>query len=112
MDPGIRQNLFGTRRRTEVLVLIALLGETYPTELARLLGAPLYSIQTVVNAFDRDGILATWLVGNTRRVALDPRYFAFKELRQLLLLVADAEPALRAAAAKRRSRPRRMGKPL
>jgi len=112
MDTQIYQKLFGTRRRTEVLILVALLGETYPTELARLLGAPLYSIQTIVDALDRDGILATRLLGNTRRVDLDPRYFAFKELRQLLLRIAEAEPGLRAAATQRRSRPRRLGKPL
>jgi hypothetical protein len=112
MNPETRNTLFGTRRRSEVLILVALLGETYPTELARLLGAPLYSVQTIVDALDRDGILATRLLGNTRRVDLDPRYFAFKELRRLLLRMGDAEPELQAAAARRRSRPRRAGRPL
>jgi hypothetical protein len=112
VNTEISQKLFGTRRRTEVLILVALLGDTYPTELARLLGAPLYSIQAIVDALDRDGILATRLMGNIRRVDLDPRYFAFKELRQLLLRIAEAEPGLRAVAAQRRSRPRRTGKPL
>jgi hypothetical protein len=107
-----KQKLMGSERRTEVLVMTALLGETYPTELARLLGAPLYSVQTIVDALDREGILATRLVGNSRHVALDPRYFAYKELRELLLRLAEAEPTLREAAAKRRSRPRRSGKPL
>lgn len=35
--------LFGSRRRTEVLTMVALLGETFPSELARLLRAPLYA---------------------------------------------------------------------
>lgn len=112
MDTEIRQKLFGTRRRTEVLILIALLGETYPTELARLLGAPLYSVQTIVDALDREGIVASRTMGSVRRVALDPRYFAFKELRQLLLRVAAGEPELQAAATRRRSRPKRMGRAL
>lgn len=104
--------LLGSRRRTEVLVLVALLGESYPSELARLLDAPLFSVQTIVDALDREGILATRLFGNTRRVSLDPRYFAQPELEALLLRLAEAEPELRRAAASRRSRPRRAGKAI
>ena len=112
MDPARAQKLFGSRRRSEALILIALLGETYPTELARLLGAPLFSIQTIVDALDREGIVATRRSGNSRRVALDPRYYAFKQLKDLLLRLAQAEPELRTAATRRRSRPRRAGTPL
>ena len=112
MESSRQQKLFGSRRRTEVLVLVALLGETYPTELAQLLEAPLYSIQTIVKALDQEGILATRVSGNSRRVSLDPRYFAYTDLKNLLLRLADAEPDLRAAAARRRSRPRRAGKPI
>lgn len=101
--------LFGSRRRTEVLVTIALLGETYPSELARLLKARLYSVQNIVAALDREGIVAMRPAGRSRLVSLDPRYFAFTELKELLLKLAQAEPELRAAAAGRRSRPRRGG---
>ena len=110
--PRKRQGLFGSRRRTEILVTIALLGETYPSELARLLKAPLYSVQNIVAALDLDGVVATRISGGSRRVSLDPRYFAYAELKDLLLKLADAEPGLRAVAASRRSRPRRAGKPL
>lgn len=104
--------LFGSRRRTEIMVAIALLGETYPSELARLLGAPLYSVQNIIAALDRDGIIATRVSGGSRRVSLDPRFFAYPELKGLLLKLAEAEPDLRSAVAGRRSRPRRAGKPL
>lgn len=104
--------LLGSRRRTEVLILIALLEESYPTELARLLGAPLYSVQKVVDALDREGVLATRRIGTERRVTLDPRFFAVSELRALLLRLAQAEPELRDIAAKARRRPRRKGKAL
>ena len=112
MASGIERKLLGSRRRTQVLIMTALLGETYPTELARLLEAPLYSVQTIVKDLDREGVLATRRVGGARRVSLDPRYFASKELRGLLLRLAEAEPELLEAAASRRSRPRRAGKPL
>lgn len=103
--------LFGSRRRTEVLVTIALLGETYPSELARLLNAPLFSVQNIVAALDREGIVAMRVAGRSRLVSLDPRYFAFQELKGLLLKLAEAEPELRVAASGRRSRPRRGGGP-
>ncbi len=104
--------LLGSRRRTEVLVLIALLEESYPTELARLLGARLYSVQKVVDALEREGVLATRRMGNQRWVSINPRFFAGKELRALLLRLAETEPVLTEAAASVRRRPRRKGKPL
>lgn len=76
------------------------------------MGAPLFSVQKIVAALDREGVLATRLSGRARVVSLDPRYFAYPELKALLLRLADAEPELRAVAASRRSRPRRAGKPL
>lgn len=104
--------LFGSRRRTEVLITVALLGETFPSELARLLRAPLYSVQNIVAALDREGVLASRISGRARVVSLDPRYFAFQELKELLLKLAEGEPELRAAASARRSRPRRAGASL
>jgi hypothetical protein len=104
--------ILGSRRRTEVLVLTALLGDTYPTEVARLLGGPLYSIQSIFKGLEREGIVAVRRMGNQLRISLDPRFFAFKELRALLLRLAEAEPELRKIAAGRRSRPRRTGQPL
>jgi hypothetical protein len=92
--------------------MTALLGETYPTELARLLGAPLYSVQTIVESLDRDGVVACRLVGRSRLVSLDPRYYGFRELRALLLRLSEGEPALQHAAASRRSRPGGAGRPL
>ncbi|HEX5132540.1 MAG TPA: hypothetical protein VFX92_08640 [Candidatus Krumholzibacteria bacterium] len=112
MTTTTQSRLFGSRRRTEVLVTIALLGETFPAELARLLGAPLYSVQNIVSALDREGVLASRISGRARIVSLDPRYFACKELKAVLLRLAEAEPELRAIASSRRSRPRRAGKPL
>jgi DNA-binding transcriptional ArsR family regulator len=104
--------LFGSCRRTEVLVLIALLGEAYPTEIARLLGAPLYSVQTIVNTLVRDGIVTIRLMGRMRLASLDPDYFAFEELEMLLLRLAEAEPEMREIANRKRSRPRRYRGPI
>jgi hypothetical protein len=102
--------LFGSRRRTEVLLLTALLGETYPAELARLLGARLFPVQQIVRALEAEGVFATGLSGGTRRVKLDPRHYAAAEIRALLLRLAEGEPEIGRVAASRRSRPRRSGK--
>jgi hypothetical protein len=112
MLTGPRNKLFGSRRRTEVLTLVGLLDETYPSELARLLKAPLFSVQKIVDSLDREGVVSTRVIGRERRVALNPRYMAHGELRELLLRLAASEPALGDLAAKVRRRPRRRGKSL
>ncbi len=91
-------------------MLLALLGESHPSELAALLGARLYSVQTILAGLEAEGIVVSRLIGRTRRTELDPRHYAHRELRALLLRLAQAEPTLQEAAAARRSRPRRQGK--
>ncbi|HEY5257902.1 MAG TPA: hypothetical protein VIJ12_05920 [Candidatus Baltobacteraceae bacterium] len=104
--------LFGSVRRTEVLMGIALLEETYARELARVLEAPLLSVQRIVDALDREGIVATRLIGRQRRVTLNPRYFARKELEPVLRRLAQGDQRLLDAVGSMRRRPRRKGKPL
>ena len=112
--PGLRRapKLFGSPRRTEVLLLLALLGESYPAELTRLLRATKASILQILDALELEGVLASRQLGRTRRVALDPRYFAAKELQALLDKLAAGSPDLQRLAATRRARSRRRGKPL
>lgn len=86
--------------------MLGLLEETYPTELARLLDASLYSVQTILADLESQGVVASRKRGRTRMVSLEPRFFAARELRALLSRLAEAEPDLEAAAATRRSRPR------
>lgn len=97
--------LFGSRRRTEILIMLALLETTYPTELARLLGAPLFSVQTILQDLEDQGVVASRRQGRMRIVSLDPRYFAYKQLRALLERLAAGDRELESAAARRRARP-------
>lgn len=103
--------LFGSRRRTSVLVLLGLLEESYPSELAKLLGARLYSVQTILDALESESVIVTRRLGRTRRVQLNPRYVAFDELKTLLWKLGSHDRELQEAAARRRGRPRRKGKP-
>lgn len=112
MKIAARSRLFGSERRTEILLAIGLLEETYARELARLLGAPLVSVQRVVDALDRESVVATRLVGRLRRITLNPRFFAQRELTALILRLAKADAALVEAVESLRRSPRKRGKPL
>lgn len=107
-----RLKLFGSRRRTQVLIAVTLAGETYARELARLADAPLLSIQRVVDALEIEGVLAVRTSGRQRRVTLNPRFYAYAELRALLLRLAEGEQELESAVGALRRSPRRKGKPL
>ena len=106
-----RSKLFGSSTRTAVLVLLGLLEESYPTELARLLEGRLYTIQTILDSLESDSVIVTRRLGRTRRVQLNPRYVAYEELKSLLWKLGSSDLELQKAAATRRSRPRRKGKP-
>lgn len=103
---------FGGSTRTRVLIALRLLEQSYPRELARLLGAPVSGVQQALRSLEKDGLVAGRLAGRTRVVQIEPRYFAREELERYLLRLARAEPALAARVADLRRRPRRSGKPL
>jgi DNA-binding transcriptional ArsR family regulator len=106
-----RFELFGSRRRTQILILLAMLEESYPAELARLLGARLFAVQTILAALESETIIVTRRLGRTRRVELNPRFIAYDELRALLWKLGEHDAELQAAAARKRGRPRRPDKP-
>lgn len=103
---------FGGRTRTRVLVAVSLLETSFPRELARILAAPLSGVRQAIASLERDGLVAGRMVGRTRLVQLDPRYFARPELEAYLARLAEAEPELRAAVSRLRRRPRAAGRPV
>ncbi len=109
LDQG--SQLFGTSTRTAVLVAIRLLEGTYPSELAALLGVRPFTVQSILASLEREAIIVSRLMGRTRTVALNPRYFAHAELSALLWRLGEHDVDLQARLAARRRRPRRAGKP-
>jgi DNA-binding transcriptional ArsR family regulator len=103
---------FGGETRTRLLVALRLLDESYPRELARLLGVSLSSVQQAVRSLERDGLVAVRTMGRTRLARIDPRYFARRELLAFLGRLAEADLPLAKALAAHRRRPRLTGKPL
>jgi len=107
-----RDTLFGSQVRTDVLCLIAMLEESYPSELARALEKPVRSIQNVADAFEEMGIVVGIPRGRERRIRLNPRFRAASELKALLERMGDFDSDLQNRAATIRTRPRTKGKPL
>lgn len=104
-------HLFGTSTKTAVLVAIRLLEATYPSELADLLGVRPYTVQSILASLEREAITVSRLMGRTRMVSLNPRYFAHVELSALLWKLGEHDLDIQARLAARRRRPRRAGKP-
>jgi len=112
MSINPQSKLFGSALKTRVLTAIALVEDTYPSEIARLAGANLFSVQRILDALEQEGIIATRKPGVERRVTLNPRYFALSELKSLLLRLGSQDKILQDALARRRARPRRRNKEL
>jgi DNA-binding transcriptional ArsR family regulator len=103
---------FGGEGRTRVLLALRLLSESYPRELARVLGMPFSSVQKALRSLENDGLVAARTLGRTRVFRFDPRYFAYDELQRFLLRLTEPEFELRTRVAALRRRPRRTAKPL
>ena len=103
---------FGSRTRTRVLAGLELLGESYPRELARVLGAGLSAVQKAVRSLERDSLIVGRTMGRTRLYGINPGFYAVGELRSLARRVADADIELQECVRGLRRRPRMRGKPL
>jgi len=91
-------------------MLVAVLEETYPAELARYLGSSISSVQRTLDKIEEERLVAT-RQGVVRSVTLNPLYPAVNELRSLLLRLAEGYPDYQRIKESRRLRPRRRGKP-
>lgn len=103
--------LFGSKMRTALLMLLAVLEETYPAELSRYLGSSISSIQRTLDKVEDEGLVSSRSLV-VRAVTLNPLYPAGRELRALLLRLADGYPEYRQLKESRRLRPRRRNKRL
>lgn len=104
--------LFGTTTRTSTLLVVHMLGESHASEIAQVLGRSLSRIQSALDSLERTGIVVGAEEGKARRVRINPRYFAVKELKELLDRIGEADVELQQRLADRRRRPRRVGKAL
>jgi len=104
-------NLFGSPTRTKILVSVALLRETFPQELARVLDLPRLSVQRIINGLEREGVLVSRTVGRNRMVTLNPRMYGGAELEAFLTKYGRSIGVDEQLSQLRR-RPRRKGKTI
>jgi hypothetical protein len=97
--------------RTALLILIAVLEQTYPAEISRFLRSTIPAVQRTLDRLEDEGLVATRQLA-VRTVTLNPGYPAFRELRALLLRLAEGYGQYQIVKESRRTRPRRRGKPL
>src|SRR5579884_2792058 len=103
--------LFGTRMRTALLMLVAVLEQTYPAEISRYLGSTIPAVQRTLDKLEGEGVVASRQFA-VRTVTLNPNYPAFRELRALLLRLAEGYDQYQTVKESRRTRPRRRRKAL
>ena len=106
------KGLFGSRARERILKLLGLLERSYPRELAAVLGEDLSVVQRTADDLERDGVLASRLMGRTRIFELNRTYQHYAPLRDLLVRMGQSDPEIVEAARRVRQRPRRAGKEI
>jgi len=104
--------LFGNPTRTNILLILGLVGESHASELGRLIGTSASNIGKALDALEQAGVIARVAVGRSNRVSLDPRYYAHRELRALLEKLAMADTELLQLLGQVRRRPRQRGRVL
>jgi hypothetical protein len=77
-----------------------------------LLGEDLSVVQRTMDDLERDGILASRLMGRTRLFELNRTYQHYAPVRELLTRMGQSDPEIVDAAQRVRQRPRRAGKEL
>jgi DNA-binding transcriptional ArsR family regulator len=109
----IFSGLFGNETAAKVLLYVETLQDGYPTGIAAALGIPLSQVQRQLERLEREGVLASRLLGKTRLYQWNPRCGYLGELRALLSRGCSMLPEeVRRGLIGERRRPRRSGKPL
>jgi biotin operon repressor len=112
MAKSATPGLFGTRTRSNTLLVVHMLEETHASEIAAVLGKSLSRVQSAIDSLERAGVLVGAEEGKARRIRLNPRYPALEELRILLGKLGLLDVELQQRLAEKRRRPRRSGKAI
>jgi hypothetical protein len=105
--------LFGTDTAEKVLLYLKNYGSGYPRGIATTFDLPVSQIQRQLERFEREGIIASRMVGRTREYRWNPRYLFREELDALLgKALSNLPDEYLSKYFRARNRPRRKGKPL
>jgi sugar-specific transcriptional regulator TrmB len=107
------ESLFGNSIVEKILFYLATYGEGYPLGIARTFGVPVNRIQQQLRRLEGGGIVVSRLFGKVRLYTYNPRYPFLKELTALISRALEFVPeSEKEAYYRKRTRPRRVGKPL
>jgi DNA-binding transcriptional ArsR family regulator len=111
IDDAATPALFGSPTRTRILLAIALLKETYISQLVAVLDLSKSVIFRIVDDLERDAVIVSRYIGRTRTVSLNPRMYGAADLESFLLKYAKGTDVEKRVATVRK-RPRRRNKEL
>lgn len=98
--------LFGSPRRTQILVALSVMDDAYPSLIAQLLDAKLFAVQQIIDSLIAEGIVSSHKEGKLRIVSLNRSFSGYNSLALLLRTLIDDLPDLkRAILATGRGRP-------
>jgi DNA-binding transcriptional ArsR family regulator len=105
--------ILGNGTIERILFTLDTYGQAYPTELSKIFNIPVNGIQQQLERLENGGVVISSLVGRTRLYQFNPRYPFLKELRALIQRAMKflSEKEMQQYY-KRRTRPRKKGKPL
>lgn len=89
--------LFGSPRRTQILVALSVMDDAYPSLLADLLQAKLFSVQQILDSLIEEGVVASHKDGKLRIVTLDRNFAGHNSLAHLLRTLIHQMPDLKKA---------------
>ncbi len=87
--------------------------QAYPSELSKMFDIPVNGIQQQMDRLESGGVVVSSMVGRTRLYQFNPRYPFLKELKALIRRAMEflSEKEMQQYY-RRRTRPRKKGKPL
>jgi DNA-binding transcriptional ArsR family regulator len=104
--------LFGSLGAERVLCYLENYGEGYATEIARTFGMALVTVQKQLSKFEDAGVLVFRNAGRTKVYTWNPRFVVLEPLRNLLRETLKCLPREEIEKYyRKRTRPRRSGKP-
>jgi len=107
------EGLFGNIIVEKILFTLYVYGEGYPLGMAKTFKQPVNRFQQQLRRLENAGIIVSCLIGRVRVYTFNPRYPFLKEIKALIAEALEFLPEKeRDAYYKKRTRPRRVGKPL
>lgn len=107
------EGIFGNVIVEKVLFTLYVYGEGYPRGMATTFGTPVNRIQQQLRRLENGGIVVSRIIGRVRVYTFNPRYPFLPELKAFLARAYEFLPEKeKDSYYRKRTRPRRAGKPL